>query len=169
MADQAEILDALESLAVHCRPPLMSVEDRGRWMADWCNDLKEFPAHAIQTACQRWRTGTNPKFPMAGQFLPLVRSVNARGAVDPNAKAKAWEPASDADYQAMSLSRKIEEHTLLAMQADRLAGPMWGNGAPIALEEMPPAYHDHKAKAANHRAEAARLREKLASYRSEVA
>jgi hypothetical protein len=164
MADQAEILDALESLAVHCRPPLMSVEDRGRWMADWCNDLAEFPAHAIQTACQRWRMGTNPKFPMAGQFLPLVRSVNARGAVDPEAKAKAWEPATEAEYQAMSLSRKIEEHTLLAMREDRLAGPMWGNGAPIPLEDMPPAYHEHKARAKNHRAEAARLREKLSSY-----
>lgn len=164
MANQSEIIDALESLAVHCRPPLMSVEDRGRWMADWCNDLAEFPAAAIETACQRWRMGTNPKFPMAGQFIPLVRSVNASGAVDPNAKAKAWEPASDAEYQAMSLSRKIDEHTLLAMREDRLAGPMWGNGGPIALDDMPPAYHEHKARARNHRAEAARLREKLSSY-----
>ncbi len=44
--NEPEIIDALESLAVHCPPKLMTVEDKSRWMADWCEDLRDFDSGA---------------------------------------------------------------------------------------------------------------------------
>lgn len=162
MAERLEIVDALESLAVHCRPPLMSVDDRSRWMADWCDDLADFPAESIRMACQRWRMGTNAKFPMPGQFIPLVRAVTVTKTPDA-AIPKLWKPATEDEYRGMTVREKIRERELLAMEEERLAGPMWGNGEPIHPDDMPSSYYEHKARAADHRAEIKRLREYLGS------
>lgn len=155
MASREEITDALDGLAVHCRPPLMSVDDRSRWMADWCKDLAQFPAEAIITACDRWRNGQDRKFPMPGQLIPLVRAVTPRG--DNSAAPKVWGPVSDAEYEGMTLREKARHQSLLATEATRRAGPQWRNKAPVPAEDMPPSWHDLHAKAKGHHAEAARL------------
>lgn len=154
MAERHEIIDALEGLAVHCRLPLMSVDDRSRWMADWCADLREYPIDSIRTACQRWRHGDNTKFPIIGQFLPLVRAVTAKPKVETWGE---WKPLSDEAYEALSLDDKIRHHQIMAVEARKKAGAQWANGAPVAAEDMPERWHGWRAKAANHDAEAKRL------------
>ena len=156
MASREEITDALDGLAVHCRPPLMSVDDRSRWMADWCKDLSSFPAESVRIACDRWRNGTDRKFPMPGQLIPLVRSVTPRGNGE-GAAPKVWGPITDAEYEALTVRDKARHQSLLAMDATNKAGPQWRNKAPIPADEMPQSWHDLQRKAANHHAEAARL------------
>ncbi|MFZ2252670.1 MAG: hypothetical protein WAW13_00680 [Minisyncoccia bacterium] len=156
MADRNEIIDALDSLAVHCRPPLMTIDDRSRWMADWCKDLASFPAESIRIACDRWRNGQDRKFPMPGQLIPLVRAVTVKGDGASTAP-KVWGPVSDAEYEAMSLRDKARHQSLLALDATNRAGPQWRNKTPIPAEDMPQEWHDLHRKAANHHAEAARL------------
>lgn len=156
MADRNDIIDALDSLAVHCRPPLMSVDDRSRWMADWCKDLGPFPAESIRIACDRWRNGQDRKFPMPGQLIPLVRSVTSKGT-SPSDIPKAWGPVSDDEYEAMTLREKARHQTLLAMDAINRAGPQYRHKHHIDAEDMPPEWHALQKKAAGHHAEAKRL------------
>ncbi len=158
MADRTEIMDAIEALAVHCRPPLMSVEDRARWVGDWCEDLRDYPIDAIRTACNRWRNGSDRKFPMPGQLRPMIDAVTRRG--DGSAIEDAnqpWRPLSDDEYRALSLSGKIRHQQILAHAARRQAGPMWRDGKPC--EAMPPIYHELHRRANNHSDEVKRLRE----------
>jgi hypothetical protein len=156
MADRNEIIDALESLAVHCRPPLMSVEDRSRWMADWCEDLKNCDATAIKTACQRWRMGSDRKFPMAGQLLPLVRAVTVSTPSSSDTEEQ-WRPLSDAEYESLSLREKVRHHRIMASECRIKAGPMWRNGTHAEPEQLPEKWHEFQAKARGHDEEARRL------------
>ena len=81
MAERDDIIEAIEGLTVHCRPPLMSSEERARWLMDWCEDLKDAPLAAIKHACSRWRQGEDRRFPTPGQLLPMVRAVAAVGRI----------------------------------------------------------------------------------------
>lgn len=160
MADTHDIRQEIEALAVHCRPPLMSVEARSLWLADWCEDLKEFPIDAIRHACRRWRNGTNPKFPMLGQLVPLIRAADHGAAKGP--KVETWRPLSDDEYRALPLNAKIRHHQILAHEARKTGGPMWTGGQlgkPIAIADMPAKWRDAQRRAKAHEAEAKRLRE----------
>lgn len=162
MADRHDIAEEIEALAVHCRPPLMSVEDRSRWTADWCEDLKDFPIEAISHACRRWRNGTNPKFPMLGQLIPLIKAADPKGAK--GQKVEAWRPLSDDEYRDLPLKAKIRHHQILAHEARKTGGPMWTGGQfgkPIAAADMPPKWHDAQRRGKAHDAEAKRLRAML--------
>lgn len=156
--NRPEIAEALEGLAVHCRPPLMSVDDRSRWMADWCRDLAGFPPESVRTACDRWRNGSDRKFPMPGQLIPLVRAVTVRGPSGGGAP-KPWGPLSDYEYEALSIRDKARHHTLLATAATTRAGPMWRHGQPVEASEMPDDWHALHRTAKGHHEEAARLME----------
>lgn len=159
MAEPAEIIEEIERLAIHCRPPLMSVEDQARWKMDWITDLKEFPVEAIRQACHRWRNGTDRKFPLPGQLRPLVVMCNPgqSGGV----KLDAWRPLSDGEYGQLTLREKIRHHLILASEALNKAGPMWRHGRPLAEADMPDAWRLWKRRADDHYAEAARLRKHL--------
>lgn len=160
MAEAHDIREEIESLAVHCRPPLMSVEDRSRWAADWCEDLKDFPIEAIRHACRRWRNGTIPKFPMLGQLVPLIRAADHGSAK--GSKVETWRPLSDAEYRALPLNAKIRHQQILAHEARKTGGPMWTGGQfgkAVAADDMPPKWHDAQRRAKAHEAEAKRLRE----------
>lgn len=162
MAERHEIADAIDSLAVHCRPPLMSVEDRSRWTADWCEDLREFPIEAIRNACKRWREGTNPKFPLLGQLLPLIRAGDHQGVK--GAAAEPWRPLSDDEYRSLSLNGKMRHQQIMAHKCRTEAGPMWRggqNGEPVSPEEMPAKWHDLQARAKAHDREWRRLRDHM--------
>jgi hypothetical protein len=161
MADRHEIAEEIERLAIHCRPPLMSVEDRSMWLEDWCRDLAEYPIDAIRTACQRWRNGADRKFPLPGHLKPLVASAARPLGKGPTESVEPWRQLTDDEYQRLSLSEKIRHHRILASEALRKAGPMWRNGGPIAVEDMPEAWHIWKRKAEGHHAEAARLQKNL--------
>lgn len=167
MASISEIRDLLESLATHCRPPLMSPEERSRWLADWCTDLSEFPTESVKIACQRWRTGTSTKFPTPGQFLPLVRSVTSLGPQ--SATPQAWAPISDEAYEVLTLREKIRHQEILASEASMKAGPMWSRSGAVHPDDMPSAHFRWREIADNHRAEAKRLREKLKTFVGEAA
>lgn len=161
MADRLEIMDALESLAVHCRPPLMSVEDRSRWVADWCEDLKACEIDAIKTACQRWRMGADRKFPMPGQLLPLIRSVTVVHMPESH-REEPWRPIGDAEYAQLSVREKIRHHRIMASDCRQKAGPMFVNGEVprhLTRDEMPEKWHALQARAKTHEAEAKRLNE----------
>jgi hypothetical protein len=168
MASKSEIIDQIEALAVHCRPPIMSIEQRDLWMRDWCADLADFPLDAIQTACRKWRHSGSTKFPTAGQLVPIVRDSLP---VEKTGPVRVWSEATQAEYESMSLRDKIREHTILAHEARLKAGPMFRNsagatpdkpkGQHLAAEEMPDVWHRWTAEAERHEAEAARLRKFL--------
>ena len=167
-ASKAEILAQIEALAVHCRPPLMSVEQRELWLRDWCADLAEFPIEAIHSACRKWRHSGAIKFPTPGQLLPLVRE----GVPGPKGeKAEPWRPATQEEYAAMSLREKIREHRIQAHEARCKAGPMFKNhegstmgrpkGTHLPAEEMPSTWRRWTDEAERHDREAKRLTEIL--------
>lgn len=159
MADRNEIITEIEALEVHCRLPLMSVEQRGVWMRDWADDLGEYPIEAIRMACRDWRQGGERKFPTPGQLLPLVRAKIARKHEDGD--NKPWEPLSDLAYNSLTLREKIRHQNILYQQALAKGGPQWRNGKPVAAEDMPPEWHAARALARNFADEAARLQGKL--------
>lgn len=164
MADKSEIIDEIEALAVHCRPPIMEPSARVSWLRDWCDDLASFPIEAVRGAVRKWRHSGATKFPTAGQFLPMIReSLPAEGP-----RVDVWRPLSDAEYTNLSLRDKMRHHQILAHAAGRKAGPMWkqvqGNRPTpghIAAEDMPDTWRRWKQVEANHNAEAKRLREIL--------
>jgi hypothetical protein len=170
MAERTEISAELNALSVHCRPPIMEVEQRALWLRDWCSDLAEFPIEAVRIACRKWRLSGATKFPTPGQLMPLVRE---NLPTEKGEAAREWSPADDAEYRAMSVREKIREHQILAQQAYRKAGPMFRNGsasgAPMSKasgthltpEEMPASHAHWVAQAQNHLADAQRLRQYL--------
>ena len=161
MADLSEIIAEIDSLAVHCRPPLMSVDEQSRWKADWCADLREYPIEAIRTACQRWRNGTDRKFPLPGQLRPLVVAATRTTDRETAEASQPWKPLNDAEYNALTLREKIRHHQILAAEASGKAGPMWRGGQPATAEEMPDSWRIWRQQAANHYAEVQRLRQYL--------
>lgn len=175
MAEPTEIIDALESLALHCRPPIMSVEDRSRWMRDWCEDLRSYPAEAIRTATSRWRHGAVQKFPTAGQFLPLVRTATPAPPTASTAKAKAWSELEDCDYDQLTLAEKVRHHRILASELNAKAAREWRR-LPETLARKPPSFSDwqsalpadwarFRSQEVNHLYEADRLKKKLQGFR----
>ena len=48
MAEKSEIIDEIDALTVHCRPPPMEAGSRASWLRDWCEDLAKFPIEAIR-------------------------------------------------------------------------------------------------------------------------
>jgi hypothetical protein len=162
-----EIVDEIERLAVHCRPPLMQVEQRESWLRDWCDDLAGFEIEAIRSACREWRQSGAQKFPTPGQLLPMVRKRTAGPRADGGA-LQPWRELSDGEYEALSLRDKIRHQRILAAEAYRKAGPMWRNGAGganpakpvkghVAPDQMPDTWRYWTDIARSHDAEAQRL------------
>jgi hypothetical protein len=178
MADKAQIIDAIEALAVHCRPPIMEISQRTLWLRDWCADLSEFPLDAIATACRKWRHSGATKFPTPGQLLPLVRDSLP---VEKGARVQPWRPAGPEEFRGMTVREKIRELMILAHEARTKAGPMYRNttarGAPISKasgahlnpEDMSESYRRWTAVAEGHEAELSRLRKVVRSPMSEAA
>lgn len=172
MADRLDIANALESLAVHCRPPLMSVEDRSRWMVDWCSDLASFPIEAIKLACTRWRQSENTRFPTPGQLLPMVRAVLPAKGSGP--KVEAWRPISDDEYRQLPIRDKIRHLKIVLSELMTNAGPMMVNegsfrGRHLTPDEMPAKWHDAKARAAVIEGEISRLRDAIKNAQERAA
>ena len=157
MAEPHEIIEEIERLAVHCRPPLMSVEDQARWKLDWCSDLAPHPIEAIRSACQRWRNGNDRKFPMPGQLRPLIAAAMQSAQRGPVEGTEAWGPVSDAEYDRMSLRDKIRHQRILGAEANRKAGPMFKGGRHLTADEMPESWSIWRSRAEGHYAEAKRL------------
>lgn len=169
MAQRTEIASEIEALSVHCRPPIMEVEQRASWTRDWCNDLAEFPIEAIRIACRKWRLSGGTKFPTPGQLLPLIRE-NIPG--EKAEKLNAWSEATAEEYQAMTLREKIRENQILSHEAYTRAGPMFRNlsrGAPISKasgqhlqsDQMSEASQRWRAQGEAYAAEATKLRKLL--------
>lgn len=157
MAEAAQIAEAVERLAVHCRTPVMSLEERSVWLEDWCRDFAEFPIEAITEACRRWRNGEDRRFPLPGQLRPLVVLAVAGGDRPVVERAEPWRPVSQAEYQAMTVAEKLRHQRILCSNALRKAGPMWRNGRPVTADELPDTWRRWRDKAAGHEAEALRL------------
>lgn len=172
MATKSEIIDCIEALAVHCRPPLMTTEQRESWMRDWCDDLAQYPAETIASACRKWRHSGSNKFPTPGQLMPLVREI---APADDGPKVEVWRPLTDEEYRALSVREKIRHQLILAHQARCKAGPMYRNergasvgrpmGERLSTEQMPETWHRWSRVAEGHEAEAKRLREILSQER----
>lgn len=155
MAEKTEIFDAIEALAVHCRPPLMTVEQRTLWMRDWGQDLAEFPLDAITAACRKWRHSGATKFPTAGQLVPLIRDSlpTERGP-----RIEVWREPTEDEYRAMTVREKIRHHLIMAHEAGARAGPMFRNttkgarasGDHIEADDMPDSWRRWKAEEARH-------------------
>ncbi len=169
MAQQTEIISEIEALAVHCPPRMMTTEARALWMRDWCSDLSSFPIAAIRAAFTAWRSGDNPRFPTAGQVLPMVRANTPRKDGPKVQAPDPWAPISDAEFELLSISEKARHLLILAAEARRKAGPMWKNPPSGASMTRPVAGHVHpddvsdewrewSARAANYEAEAERLK-----------
>lgn len=126
MAESGEIVEALEALAIHCRAPLMGVDDRSRWLRDWCEDLREFPISAVSAACKVWRAGDSAKFPTPGQLLPLVRAQcrQPKSPSDGDLNNRAWTWPTDDELDAMPLRERRRQYLIMASEAAAKAGPM---------------------------------------------
>lgn len=162
MASPSEIIDEIEALTVHCRPPIMSVEQRARWQQDWIGDLGKFPLEAIQSALRQWRQSESTKFPTAGQLLPMIERQSGR---DKDRTYEVWRyDISDEEYRAMSLNDKIRHHKIAAGHCRSKAGPMPHLGKPVAKDDMPKAWHEWRDRAGNHDAEAQRLRQSIGRW-----
>lgn len=175
MAEKSEIIDTIEALAVHFRPPLMSVEQRAAWMADWCDDLAKLPIEAIRIAARQWRQGSQTKFPTSGQFLPMVRAAMPK---ETEPSVGPWRPLSDAEYAALTLAEKIRHRRILAAEERRKAGPMFrstggkiskASGLHLTPEQMSDAWREHTRRAEAHEQEAAELSKKLREARERAA
>jgi len=165
MASTDEIIDTLDALATHCRPPVMSTDAKAMWLRDWCGDLQSFPIESIRGAAGVWRQSGQTKFPTPGQFLPLVRAADRAPA--PVTRPEPWGPITDEAYQALSLTDKIWTHQKLAHEANMKAAQLW-RALPETRAGNPPSWvkfettepSDWKAwrqREANHLAEAKRL------------
>jgi len=136
-------------------------------MADWCNDLAQFPVDAIAAGCRAWRHSGETKFPTAGRLLPLVRAAMPSA---PSERVEVWRELSDAEYANLSVREKIRHRTILAHEARSKAGPMYRNttggmskptDGRLTPEEMPGTWRHWSQIAEGHEAEAQRLREVL--------
>lgn len=164
MADQIEIVDQIETLSAHCRPPLMDVDTKSRWLQSWCEDLAEFSSEVLKAGFRSWRQSDNVKFPTPGQLLPMMRAAASRAngsGLSSNAAPKAWEPISDAEYDQLSLRDKIRHQRILASRAFSKAGPQCSGSLPIPAEQMPQEWHGWRAVGRNHLAEVERLKKIL--------
>lgn len=138
----------------------MSVEDRVRWLADWCDDLKDEELSAIRTACHRWREGSDRRFPMLGQLKPLIAA--ATRSKPANAESyKPWRPLSHDEYAELSLREKIRHQKILASEAGNKAGPQCLNKRPAKAEDMPEAWHIWKRQQREHADEVMKLSKTL--------
>lgn len=171
MSSKSEILPEIEALSVHCRPPLMEASQRTSWLMDWCADMAEYPIEAIRIACRKWRLSGSTKFPTPGQLLPLVReNLPSQSSTE---KYLPWRPASQEEYQAMTVREKIRERLILAHEAFCKAGPMFRNqssgsmaraaGKHLTEDQMTPAYRAHRDEGRAHMAEVARLRKYIST------
>jgi hypothetical protein len=155
MAQAAEIISEIEALAVHCRLPILSAEQKMAWMRDWCSDLADFDGDNIRAAFRDWRHSGAVKFPTPGQILPAIRAkIGKTDAV----REDGWRELTDAEYDALELPAKERHHLIMANHCEVRAGPMWRNKKPLRPDQMSPEWHALRARAANHRAEAKRLR-----------
>lgn len=166
MATQAEIVDAIEGLAVHARPPIMDEDTRTRWLLDWCQDLGGFPADAIHRAVGEWRRSGSVKFPTPGQLIPLVaKYAPSERRYEPK-PVEPWRHPTEEEYATMSLRDKIASHVVMAHELRGKAGPMFrqdggGRGTHLTREQMPPKWHTLQREADFHSNKAAELRKKL--------
>lgn len=167
MANKPEIIDVIEGLTVHCRPPIMEASARASWLADWCSDLADFPIESIRLAVRDWRHSASGKFPTPGQLLPLVRS---KLPIESKGRPQDWAPLSDDEYRALPIRDKIRHQLILAHEAGCKAGPMWRNpegggkmsrpvDGRLMPEDMPPTHRHWTEVRASHMAEVKRLRE----------
>lgn len=175
MATQSEVVDAIEGLALHARPPIMDEDARTRWLMDWCQDLGGYPVGAIQQAVGEWRRSGSGKFPTPGQLLHLVEKYAPKksGPYKPK-PAKFWTWPSDQEYAEMSVREKIKAHTIKAHELKAKAGPMFrqGVGEPsVHLEkaDMPERWHALQREAKFHDGRAAELRKMLDEKRAQEA
>lgn len=171
MAHKPEIMNEIEGLSVHCRPPLMEANQRTSWLQDWCNDLAEYPIGAVRVACRKWRLSGATKFPTPGQLMPLVRE---NLPAEKREVVREWTPADEDTYRAMTVREKIREHQILAQQAYRKAGPIYRNtsgsgpiskasGVRLEPSQMSEAHRHWTAEGLRHTQEAQRLRQYLNS------
>jgi len=166
MAEKSEIIDEIERLTVHCRPPLMEASARGGWLSDWCDDLADFPIDSIRLGIREWRHAGSTKFPTAGQLLPLIRG---KLPANDDPRPDDWRPLTDEEFARLSIREKIRHHLILAHDAGIKAGPMWktpqgshaGRPMPghIEAKDMPETWSRWKSIEANHLTEVKRLRE----------
>lgn len=168
MVDRLDIATEIEALAAHCRPPLMTVEQRAMWLRDWCDDLRDFDIEAIKAGCRAYRQSGQGKFPTPGQLLPLIRG--GQMPANTGQRVEVWRVLDEAEYQALDLRAKIRHQTILAHEARTKVGPMFRNslgegirsgGVHLTPDDMPPASKRWADIARGHEAEAGRLRQYL--------
>ena len=159
------IVSELDALGAHYIRPNRSPAEHTRFLRDFVSDLGPVTPDVVRRACQSWRQSDANKFPTPGQLLKKIEALTPQRSAAPG----PWREVSEAEYDRMTLTEKIDHQTILANECDQRAGPMWRNGEPVALEDMPDVYHTWKRRASDHRKEAKRLRERLVDAKSRYA
>lgn len=80
-AHRNQIAISFERLALHYPTTVRTDRESDMAMADWIEDLAEFPADLIDDACRLWRNSAERFFPSAGQLLKPVRPILAHRQV----------------------------------------------------------------------------------------
>jgi hypothetical protein len=164
MAEHREIIAEVEALTVHCRPPVMAIEQRARWQVDWARDLEKYPIEIIQQAFRQWRQGESGKFPTPGQILPMLDRMTRRPDGPSQAQSLEWRyDLSEEAYRALSLNEKIRHHRIAAGHCRRKAGPM-PHKVTVAKKDMPAEWQEWRARAERHDDEAKRLQQSIGHW-----
>lgn len=159
MANSADIAEEIEALATHCRPPIMTTENRALWLRDWCLDLAGFDIEAIRAAFRKVRHSGAAKFPTPGQVIGMIRQSQPEVRAP---KVEPWRPLSDAEYDALGLPDKIRHRLVLAAEARSEAVRLAvREGWDRNVADAPACYREQMRIADGHEDEAKRLRSYL--------
>lgn len=63
----------LNRLALHCPVRNLPATQAALLMEDTIRDLLDYDPREVAQACEAWRRGTNPFFPISGQLIALVQ------------------------------------------------------------------------------------------------
>jgi hypothetical protein len=83
------IATLLNRLALHCPVRNLPASQAALLMEDTIKDLLPYHPVQVAAACDAWRRGNNPFFPISGQLLALIQKASEQSI----ATARANKPA----------------------------------------------------------------------------
>lgn len=101
--NERAIAERIATLLSHYWTSADAPEVRQRQMADWLDDLSEFPAHLVAEACQLWRR-TETRRPMPGDIRTRCFDLK-REAEERNRPKLAYLPAAETSNRTVLAQR----------------------------------------------------------------
>lgn len=79
-ATKEQIAVCIKRLSLHCGMQAKAPEDVKYLFLDYCNDLKQYPAQLIESACEKYRKlpEGNSYMPSSGQLIALMQDKHTK-------------------------------------------------------------------------------------------